>query len=364
MKLLLIFFVVWSVSCSKSRNDSTLQGGQDSGGGNIVFSTEQDVSAAYAEAIQNLPIILFSLTENDFLDNVYDSEKRFLLLALKIKLQDLQENKSLHNRFNNYDMTKQNLPYGDELPDLLDLSIRLINNSEIKINRESHCSSMDKPEAYASTKEFKLGSPICLSFQKLKAVPKDSLYKEILGVLLHEYLHTLEFNEENIIILQSIMTENFYAITQLPIFINKDDLNISIYSVELPIHLYAVQKALRKNAGEKIAGDEKSKFCKKLNTILFTSEVLSKKYANLLSINKVMLINKKIMNESIAEDLESVFARMASQYKLKALLSSCANELEIIINHENKEALILLNSRTLAGIDAIEEIETYLFGLP
>lgn len=169
------------VACAKTQHQ-TANGGQDSGGGNTTASTMEDVQEAYSYAKENIGNIFYSLMyaryKNKIRENYVD--------RLRKRLEKLT-------------------PEADEYKGI-DL---LVESTSFKMKYDGPCSSKDNLHADASIKEFKVTSEVCVSFSQLTKLPKDSLDKQISGLLVHEYTHALGFNEKDAVEIQSIVVDNF-----------------------------------------------------------------------------------------------------------------------------------------------------------
>lgn len=185
--LLPIIFVLVCSSCSRTRNNP-VQGGQDSGGGNVTASNLVDVEFYYKKAVAQLPYILEVFFKVKTIQNFTNLEKRKLFFSVVDKLMSLDKAPS---------------------PKLERAVGILLKSSKINIEKTKSCRSKDKEHSYASIKDFNIGSPICISFHELSKLPPSSLEREIISLLLHEYLHALNIDETNIVVIQESLTYNF-----------------------------------------------------------------------------------------------------------------------------------------------------------
>jgi hypothetical protein len=166
------------VACEK-HNAQTAQGGQDSGGGNTTASSLEEVEFYYQRSMSHINNILYTFLSPSTYVYFKDEKKTELLSGLDKSVRDVG---------------------GIET---------LIKSTPIIIKRNGPCISKDKLHASASIKSFEFGSPICLSFTELTKIPKSSLEREIISLLLHEYAHSMGYDENSAVTIQNALIQNF-----------------------------------------------------------------------------------------------------------------------------------------------------------
>lgn len=369
-KLSLVISLLFLLACAKSNNKPSPQGGQDSGGGNIVFSTDTEVEKAYNDVVKDLPRAVNEILNLGFLANVTDDEKLYLLLAFKQKIIDLVPEKDrleIDRSALDPRILEEEIFDLNRTPEQAPLFIafkKLIDSSEIKIKRDGPCSAQDNPHGYGSIKEFKIGSPICISFYKLKTVPKDSLYKEILGVLLHEYLHALNFNERAAVLIQSVITNNS-SIASGPYY----------YRVFEPVQGESQKHDLVEDADTlksfaekngKIKAEDLMRFCGTLKETSISRQLLYQKYSKYIAENKRSWLDKKIISESTLLDLELAIPLsemgfdLSFRESLNSAYESCDQGKPLTLTVELKTELLNIYKQIYIATDAMDEIDSYL----
>jgi hypothetical protein len=188
LKIILLYASLTAgvVACSKKTDYQTTQGGQDSGGGNTSNSSIEDVEFYYRRVIPQLPTILSRFFFEGTISKFKSEQKRQLLTAVINKINTDKEHYSDKNMIEQF-----------------------ITKFPINIKKNSSCNSIDKKHAHASIQKFEVGSPICISFSELTKNPKSSLEREIVSLLLHEYMHGLGYNEEDATTIQNALLVNF-----------------------------------------------------------------------------------------------------------------------------------------------------------
>ncbi|MES2769410.1 MAG: hypothetical protein V4596_09720 [Bdellovibrionota bacterium] len=360
--LVLLLFSITIISCSKTENKSVVQGGQDSGGGNTVFSTDKEIEDTYLEVIEDLPKAVNSILDLYFIESVSNKEKKILLRAFKNKLTELvpeEERAQIDKEIEDHEMYSMK-----ERPAPLRRAFeKIVKASEIIIKKDGPCASQDKPHGYASIKEFKIGSPICISFYQLKTIPQDSLYKEILGVMLHEYLHALDFGEKNAITIQTVITSSFSILTKT-LKGGFEPLSNNFQRGFLAANTEVIKKY--SSMVGKLKEEEQAELCKNIAEMSLLGQSLYQIYTKALRENKKWLLDKKIINERIVLNLERALHPMVLTFgldsieELKPITTKCDAGEQVEITYALQAHLIILYTEIFIAIDAMEEIDLLL----
>ena len=70
------------------------------------------------------------------------------------------------------------------------------------------CQSSFSKHNDASVKSLEFFSEICLSEERLRKIPKDSLEDELTALLAHEYMHTFGYLEKESDLIQQFIIQN------------------------------------------------------------------------------------------------------------------------------------------------------------
>ena len=154
-------------------------GGIDGSGGNTLFSTKEDIFQALAKAKVDLPALLDDLNKEKTYNTLFDEKARLFI-----------------------DLFYKQTPavvYADEI---------LAN---VKINlQDMPCASREGQRAGSALGNLQNGE-ICLSTEKLKMIPTDSLSDEMTALLFHELSHLVGFNEEDALSLQKFVLDKYLS---------------------------------------------------------------------------------------------------------------------------------------------------------
>lgn len=161
-------------------------GGIDGSGGNTIFSTKEDISQALNKVKVDLPALIDELYREKTYNTLFDEKARLFI-----------------DRFYAHTPTAV---YADEI---------LAN---VKINlQDLPCSSREGQRAGSALGNLQNGE-ICLSAEKLKMIPTDSLSDEMTALLFHELSHLVGFNEEEALSLQKFALDKY--LTKKALFSN------------------------------------------------------------------------------------------------------------------------------------------------
>lgn len=285
MKIILnpLFLMILLISngCSKSHSTKP-QGGQDSGGGDVNVSAIEDVEYNYKRAIKDAADLYTAF----FYDISFASAEKKLLqkavlnrLGIEVK-RNFVEIKEL-----------EDVPFAKREKILFS---DLLQSSKINIQKNDLCRSREKHGA-ASIKELKYKSDICISFLALKNVPKESLYREILALLLHEYTHALGFNEVDAQKIQQMFAEAFDLIENAR-FDGSSGHSI-LNSLDEAIEEYVLFIAARK-PGETLNSRRRAVLCSHLTKLATLGNSIEERVDGLMVMHSHRLIKLGILSET------------------------------------------------------------------
>lgn len=154
-------------------------GGIDGSGGNTIFSTKEDISQALNKAKVDLPALVDELYKEKTYNTLFDEKARLFI-----------------DRF--YPHTQIAVYAGEIL-------------ANVKINlQDVPCVSREGQRAGSASGNLQNGE-ICLSTEKLKMIPADSLSEEITALMFHELSHLVGFNEEDALNLQKFVLDKYLS---------------------------------------------------------------------------------------------------------------------------------------------------------
>ncbi|MCC6137892.1 MAG: hypothetical protein IT287_04620 [Bdellovibrionaceae bacterium] len=216
---LLFCLPIFTIGCND--NSDTRNGTSDSGGGNVKKSTAEDVRAAVPKALGIIHSDKFywkisfaswpkyytlseeqqKLSSNTFTTLVFPTTEIFKKMKLQISDNMTEE------EFDAYIQEK------DELKKIYksDLISDYIDASKIYFLEKGPCPASDKADADASVDKFTLDARICLSIDRLQALPKEDLIKHIVGLLTHELAHMFGYGEDAAVLVQDRTVAGFRA---------------------------------------------------------------------------------------------------------------------------------------------------------
>ncbi len=195
--LILVLSLTVVLSCSKTPSKSlTPQGGQDVGGGDTLGSSEEEVRFAVQSAIVAI-------------QDIYGYEN--------IKLNPLRQIiQSLKNTDLEPVAKKIFFPVGwlehDNIVRQEFSSIEEYFNQKFKKGRivwkqSGACSAENSRHTDASVSAHQNGADVCISIENLKSIPRESIFKEVIGLLIHESAHLEGFKEKEAVKIQKKISE-------------------------------------------------------------------------------------------------------------------------------------------------------------
>lgn len=164
-------------------------GGVDGGGGVGATSTPKQVKAAIALAMR-------LATQTDYRKNIF---QRFVVEGTQQEIRGEEKFKVEIERMfpalnHNSDVLRWDQP--DLAAKLKSPVIDYLRTIQPQILEDQFCPAPDKNHAEASVTKFDLTAKLCFSVKALVRIPKTTLLKEILGLLMHESLHMSGAAEE------------------------------------------------------------------------------------------------------------------------------------------------------------------------
>lgn len=201
MKRLLIhiFLVLGVVACGKphTQNSTVTQGTIDGGGGNLLFSTQEQVRRELKDLKINF---------RQFFSNFSSSKRLDTTATYNVSVADPEVLKILK------EMEKEKSPLpplpSDDTPDFQygQRSTLIINllKTEIVMKEDGPCVHGNNIPSPASTK-FAIQSPICFSIQELQKTSPSGLRDQLFALLMHELAHQYGADENTAIKIQKMM---------------------------------------------------------------------------------------------------------------------------------------------------------------
>lgn len=186
------------IGCGEDRK---ADGTADAGGGDIIKSSEAEVREAIPRAFDIL------MNPNFFKELQLSSEKKKAEGTLTDKKDSIEVPLNiLMNPLAAYREGYQAI-FGKkkvlaEKPDATDDLRDYIDYTQIKIKEKGPCVAIDKENADASVSVFQLDAEICLSLEKLKLIPRDSLTAYVASILAHEMTHMVGYGEATALVMQ------------------------------------------------------------------------------------------------------------------------------------------------------------------
>lgn len=174
---ILIPTLILSISCGKN-NSSKPQGGQDSGGGDTLGSTNKEIYTA----LKNKHQIFNELQE--------------LIFSIPLKFPPntpINELKGFEEEWY-FKFSSANI-------DLFNIVGNLIVKDD--------CYDKYGEQKTASVSNHEEDGGICISINKLSKVSSNSLYKEITLILIHEISHLIGYEEDGAVKMQNFMKEKY-----------------------------------------------------------------------------------------------------------------------------------------------------------
>lgn len=310
-KILFTVFAIFLSACSSNVEQSTKQGGQDSGGGNTTTASLKNVEFYFDSLILIPPKALLHLVINS--DRFDDIRVKNIL----DRVRHIFESQATQTKSN---FEKVALSFYEKSPILL---------------QDAACSSVDKKHATASIRALEIGSPICVSKKELMRIPSESLEREIIALLIHEYLHALGFEEREAQLIQHAFLKNYKKIYPAGIgkvFIDKnypEDLLVIMKSdTEFPS--FSMEKKIKFEVGKTFVVEEWVDICvnpKNLlslaNDIEIYHDSLIATYASDMTLysnviqNELSLKTSRISKliEALSNDYDEYFAHCVSVEK-------------------------------------------------
>ncbi len=203
------------VSCNKTPSKSTApqatatpQGGQDVGGGDALGSTEEEVRFAVQSAIVAIQDI-----NGDELYKV--NPIRDIILSLRNSELDPVAMKIFYPK--GWDHKEQKKIFPIITPE--GLFKQKFKKGNIVWKSKGPCAAEGHRHSDASVSSHRIGADVCLSIENLRKIPKESLFKEMIGLLIHEIAHLEGFKETEALKLHKYIN---HQLTKYKTFYDKD----------------------------------------------------------------------------------------------------------------------------------------------
>lgn len=204
--LILALSLTVVLSCSKTPSKSlTPQGGQDVGGGDTLGSSEEEVRFAVQSAVVLIQDIYGQENDNPLRKIVRDligtdlegiAQKVFFMSGWEAHDQVNTEEFQTPEDFHNQKFKKGNLVWKEK----------------------GSCLADGSRHTDAAVSAHQQGADVCLSLENLMKIPRESLLKEVLCLLIHESAHLEGYREADALRLQKkicdelIKVQTFYDI--------------------------------------------------------------------------------------------------------------------------------------------------------